>query len=116
MQAEDASGTADDGGQVLGAIELQALDYTEAVAQGVGEHAGAGGGADQGEGRQVQLDGARGRAFTDHDVELEIFHRRIEHFLDDRREAVDFVDEEHVAGFQVGEQSGQVARAFQHGA
>ncbi len=95
-------------GQLLGGVELQPRDDAEAVAQGVGQHAGAGGGADQGEGRQVELDRARRRALTDHDVDLVVLQRRVEDFLDHRAQAVDFVDEQHVVGLEVGQQRGQV--------
>ena len=78
-------------------VELQARDDAEAVAQGVGEHAGARGGAHQREGRQVELDRARRRPLADHDVDLVVLQRRVEDLLDDRREAVDLVDEQHVA-------------------
>ena len=97
-----------------GAVELQALDDAEAVAQRRGQQAGAGGRADQGEGRQVELDRARRRALADHDVDLEVLHRRVQHFLDHRREAVDLVDEQHVVRLQVGQQRGQVAGLLDH--
>ncbi len=48
-------------------------------------------------GRQVQLDGARRRALADHDVELVVLHRRVQHLLDHRGQAMDLVDEQHVA-------------------
>ncbi|MNZ42356.1 hypothetical protein D3C78_599290 [compost metagenome] len=83
-QAEDAGGTADDGGQVLVAVELQALDDTETVPQRVGEHTSTGGGTDQGERRQVKLDRTGRWPFADHDVELEVLHRRVQHLFDDR--------------------------------
>ena len=53
--------------------------------------------------------------FVEYDVDLVVLHRRIEILLDDRAEAVDFVDEEHVARVEVGQQAGQVARLVQHG-
>jgi hypothetical protein len=105
---------AHDRGEFERAVELQALHDAEAVAQRCGEQSGARGRADQRERRQVELDRARGRAFADHDVDLEIFERRIEHFLDDRRQAMDLVDEKHVAWLQVGQQRGEVAGTFQH--
>ena len=37
------------------------------------------------------------RALADEHVEPEVLHRRIEVLLDDRREAVDLVDEQRVA-------------------
>ncbi len=98
--------------QFLGRVEDQAQRDAEAVAQRGGEQAGAGGGADQGEGRQVDADGAGGRALADDEVELEVLHRRVEDFLDGRLQAVDLVDEQHVAGLQVGQDGGQVAGAL----
>ena len=81
---------------------------------GVASRPGAGGGADQGERRQVDAHGARGRPLADDQVELEILHRRIEDLLDRRLQAVDLVDEQHVAGLQVGQDRGQVAGALDH--
>ncbi len=52
---------------------------------------------------------ARRRPLADHEVELEILHRRIEHFLDRRLQAVDLVDEQHIARLQIGQDGGQVA-------
>ena len=110
---QDPCRAADDGGQVLHPVELQALDDAEAVAQGRGEQPGPGGGPHQGEGRQVQLDGARRRALADHDVELVVLHGRVEDLLHHRPQAVDLVHEEDIARFQVGEQGGQVAGPLQ---
>ncbi len=104
----------DDARQLFGRVELQPRDDAEAVAQRVGEHAGAGGGADQGEGLQVELDAPRGRPLADHDVDLVVLQRGVEDFLHHGREAVDLVDEEDVVPFQVGQQRGQVFRLFQH--
>src|SRR3546814_3741009 len=51
----------------------------------------------QGEGREVDPDRARRRPLADDEVEMEILHGGIEHFLDRRGEPVDLVDEQHVA-------------------
>ena len=104
----------DDARQLLRRVELQPRDDAEAVAQRVGQHAGARGGADQREGRQVELDRACRRTFADHDVDLEILQRRVEDFLDHRRQAVDLVDEQHIVRFEIGQDGGQVAGALQH--
>ena len=48
--------------------------------------------------------------FADDQVELVILHRRIEDLLDRRVEAVDLVDEEHVALFEIGELRREIAR------
>jgi hypothetical protein len=48
------------------------------------------------------------RTLADHDVEAKVLHRRIEVFLDNRREPMDFVDEQHVARAQMGDQACEV--------
>ncbi|MNT08824.1 hypothetical protein D3C72_1435780 [compost metagenome] len=114
VDGQDGGRATHDAGQLFDAVELQALDDTEAVAQRRGQQTGAGGGADQGERRQIDLDRARRRALADHDVDLEIFHRRVQHFLHHRRQAMDLVDEQHIVRLQVGQQRGQVAGLFDH--
>ena len=91
-----------------------ALD-AEAGAQGRGQQAAARRGADEREGGQLDLDRPGRGALVEHDVDLEVLHGRVEVLLDDRAEAVDLVDEEHVARRQVGEQPRQVARLVEHG-
>ena len=65
-------------------------------------------------GDEVDAHAARRRPLADDEVELEILHRRIQHFLDGRLQAVDFVDEQHVARLQVGQDRGEVAGALDH--
>src|SRR6266567_633807 len=105
----------DDARELLRGIELEPGDDSEAVAQRIGEHPGACGRADQRERLQVELDRSRRRSLADHDVDLEILERGIENFLNDRRQAVDLVDEQHVVRFEVGQQRGKVAGALEHG-
>ena len=52
--------------------------------------------------------------FADHDVDLEILERRIQDLLDDRRQPVDLVDEQHVVRLEVGQQRREVAGALEH--
>ena len=113
--AEDAGGALDDRDEVVEVVVVEAGDEAEAVAQRAGDEPRAGGGADQREARQVEPDRARRRTLADHDVELEVLHRRVEHLLDRAREAVDLVDEQHVAVVEVGEDGGEVAGAFECG-
>src|SRR3546814_5536921 len=69
--------------------------------------------ADEGELRQVDPHRTRRRPFADHDVERTVLHRRIEDFLDRGRQAVDLVDEQHVAILEIGEQRREV-RSEEH--
>jgi hypothetical protein len=113
--AEDARRALDDGDEVVGVVVVEAGDEPEAVAQRAGDEPGAGGGADEREAREVEADRARGRALADHDVELEVLHRRVEHLFDRARQPVDLVDEEHVAVVEIGEDGGEIAGALERG-
>ena len=65
---------------------------------------------------KIDLHRARRRPLADDEIELEILHRRIEDFLDRRIEPVDFVDEEHVALLEIGQQRREIAGLGDHGA
>ncbi len=110
---EDPGGAHDDRLQLVVVVVVESGDEPEAVAQRTGDHAGAGGGADEREARQRQADARRGRALADDDVELEVLHRRIEDLLDGPGQAVDLVDEQDVALVELGEDGRQVAGAFE---
>jgi hypothetical protein len=84
MGVQQAGAALDDAGQLFGRIKLQPRHDAKAVAQRVGQHARAGGGAHQGEGLQIELDAARRRAFADHDVDLVVLQRGVKNFFDHR--------------------------------
>ncbi|MCY1176788.1 hypothetical protein D9M73_170720 [compost metagenome] len=113
-QTQDARRTTDDRRQVGVIVELKTLNDAETVAQRVGQHACPGRCANQGERWQIELDRTRSRAFANHDVELEIFHGRVQHFFNDGRQAMDFVDEQHIVRLKVGQQCGEITRTLQH--
>src|SRR5207248_4646548 len=84
-----------------------------AITQGTGDESGPRGGADEGEAREVETDGARRRALADDDVELEVLHGRVQDLFHRAAETVDLVDEEHVAVVEVGEKRGQITRPLE---
>ena len=106
-------GAHDDAGEVVRAVVLEAVLEAEAVAQRRGQQPGAGGGADQREGRQLERDDARAGARADRDRELAVLHRGIERLLDRARQPVDLVDEEHRARLQRGQEGGDVGLALE---
>ena len=112
--AEHPGAAAHDLFQLLGLIEAQPRGDAETVAERGADKARTSRRRHQREGRQVDADGTRARPFSDDQVELEVLHRRIEDFLDLRVQAVDFVDEQHVARFEVGEQRREVAGPRDH--
>jgi hypothetical protein len=97
----------------LGGVELEPLHDAEAIAEWRRQQAGPGRRADERERRQVELDRARRGTFADYDVELEVLHRRVQYFLDHRAQPMDLVDEQHVVGLEVGQDRGEIARAFE---
>lgn len=88
----------------------------EAGAKRRGEQSHARGGTDEGEWVECDLDAAGVGAGVNHDVYAVVLHGGVEVFFDDGVEPVDFINEQHVAGFKVGEQAGKVAGFFEHGA
>ena len=110
LHVEQAGGPVDDPLEVLRLVELQASGEPEPVPQRARQQAGPGGGADQGERRDVERDGGRSRPLADDHVDPEVLHGHVEHLLGRPRHPVDLVDEEHVALVEAGEDRGEVAR------
>ena len=82
--------------------------------KGRGDQARARRRPDEREGRQIDAHGARRRPLADDEVELEILHGGIEDLLHRRIQAMDLVDEQHVAGLQIGQQRREIAGARDH--
>ena len=99
--------------ELLVRVEVEPERQPEAVAERRRQQAGARGRADQRERRQVERQRARGRPLADDDVEPEVLERRVEDLLDRAVQAVDLVDEEHVARLERGEDRGDVALALE---
>src|SRR6202035_3853643 len=97
-----------------GAVEVEAVDDAEARPQGGADRAGAGGGAHEGEAGELDLPRPRRRTLADDEVQPVVLERRVEDLLDGRPQAVYLVDEEHLAGVQVGEDGRQVAGPLEH--
>ena len=91
-------------------VIVEPKSHEEAGAHRRAEESGAGCRPDQSERVQLDLHGPRVRARVDHEVEIEILHGRVEIFFRDFGEAVDFVDEEDVPWFQVGQKPSEIAR------
>ena len=92
-----------DAGELFGRVEIKPGGNAEALAQGVRQHARARGRPDQRERLEIELDASCSRALADHDVDLKVFERRVEDFLNDRRKAVDFVDEKNIVALKAGQ-------------
>ena len=93
-------------------VEIQAMHDPEPSTERRRQQPRARRRADERERLERHLDRARRRPAADHDVELEVLHRRIEDLLDVRREAVNLVDEDHFALVERGEHPREIARAL----
>ena len=103
----------DDLSQFVGVVVVEAFDEAEPVAERARDHAGTGRGTDERERRHRQPDAGRRGPLAHHDVELEVLHGRVQDLFDGPREAVDLIDEQEVAFFELGEDGGEVAGAFE---
>lgn len=103
-------------GEVACAVVVEAGLEGEAAAHWGGEEPGAGRGTNEGEGRNAEADAAGVGALVDHDVDAKVFHGGVEVFLDVLVDAVDFVDEEDVIFFQIGEEASKIGGFFNDGA
>src|SRR4029077_20621495 len=86
--AQDTRTTIDDLFQFLLGIKIESHRDAETVAQWIRQQSRTRGCTDQGERREIDLDGTGRRPLADDEIELEIFHRRIKDFLDRRIEPV----------------------------
>ena len=113
VDVEDAGRAAQHPLQVGGLVELHVRGEPEPVAQRPGERTRPGGGPDQRERGDVERDRRGARPLPDDDVDAEVLHREVEHLLGGPGDAVDLVDEQHVAGREVGQHRGEVARPLE---
>ena len=103
-------GTSYDLHQLLGGVELELRDDAETVTERCGQQACTSRRTDQREVREIQADRARGGVLSEHDIDGEILHRRVQHLLDLTVQAVDLVDEEHIALRKSVQNRGDLAR------
>ena len=116
VYAQDAGTAADDGGEVLRAVKIDMQHDAKAAAQRSRHKPHARGGPDKGKPVQGHFHGACCRPLPYHDVQLEIFHGRIEHFLHGNGHAVDLVHKQYVVGRKIGKDGCKIPGPFQHGA
>ena len=99
---------AHDRAELAGLVVAEPERHPEAVAQRRRQQPGARRRADERERRQVERQRSRRGALAEDDVEPEVLERRVEDLLDGAVEAVDLVDEEHVARLERGQDRGHV--------
>jgi hypothetical protein len=109
VDAEDAGRPPDDRLELVGLVVVEPGDEPEAVAQRTGDQPVRVVAPTRVNGGNVQPDRAGRGTLAQHDVELEVLHGRVQDLLDGARQAVDLVDEEHVALVELGEDRRQVA-------
>src|SRR2546423_9831586 len=109
LNIEDVGRSFADRLEVLRRIEIQMKVDSETATQRRRDQSLPGCGANQSELRQLELDRARTRALPDQKIETEVFHRRIKFFFERGEQAMNLVDEEHVAFLQIRQQRRNIA-------
>ena len=109
LDLQDARGPVHDALQRFGLEKIEVVDRAEPITKRRGETADPRRRPDEREPRQGQPQRARARALPKDDVQMELFHRRVEDFLDHAREAVHLVDEQHGAVLEIREDRGEIA-------
>ena len=89
-------------------VIIQTVDGPKTRSQRRRDQRQAGGRADDREARQLQANGARRRTLANHDIQGEIFHRRVHHLFHGPAQAVNFVNEKDVPRAQVSQNGRQV--------
>ena len=90
-------------------VEIQVKNYSEASAQGSGDQPSPRGSADERELRQLEFDRTRSGALPDQQVKLVVLHRGIKLFFQCGQQAMNLIDEQHVAFLEVCQQGSDVA-------
>ena len=112
---EETGGADDDVAELLGGVVVKPFFDGEAAEERAGEESAARGGADEGKVGKVDADASGVGSLVDDDVQFEVFHSGVEVFFDVFLHTVDFVDEQHVSSFEVGEQASKISRFFDSG-
>jgi hypothetical protein len=114
LHREDSGRALDDLLEILRGVVAEPLHHAEPRAHRRREHAVASRGPDEREGLDPHRDRLGVRALGDAHVHPEVLHRRVQELLEVGAQPVDFVDEEHVAAPQRGEQAHEIARTLEH--
>ena len=100
--------------QIVHLVKFKPLDNAKPVAQRRRQQTRTGGCAHEGKRWQIELDRTRSGTFADHNIELIVLHRWIEHFLYKGTEPVDLIDEQHITRLEVGHKRSDIAGLFQY--
>ena len=88
------------------------MDNAEPRPERRGQQARPGRRADEREPLETHLDRPRARPLADYDVHLVVFERGIQDLFDDRRHAVNLVDEQYIARGEIRHDPDQIAGPF----
>ena len=100
-------------GKIIDIVKLQPLHDAETIPQRRGQQPRAGGGSHESKRRQVEFNRSRGGPLTNHDIQLIVFHRRVEHLLNIGTQSVDFINKQDIPRFKISHQGGNVSRFLQ---
>jgi hypothetical protein len=107
--AENVCRAGNDGLQFVIVVVIESSNQSEPISKGAGDEPGPSCRTNEGESREVESNRTSGGAFAQHDVELKIFHRWVQHLFDIPAEAMDLVDEKHIAFAEASEDRGEIS-------
>ena len=113
FDAEDSGGAVQHLLEFSRFIEVHVGGEAESITQRAGQCARPGRRTDEGERGHLQRNRRRPRPFADDDVDPEVLHGQVQHLLGGPGDAVDFVDEQHIALDEVGQHGRQIPGPFQ---
>lgn len=102
--SEESKRSRDNGLEIGELVEIKLEDIPESIPERSGNFRQLGRRTDEGKFGDIHLDGGRPGPRSDHNIDREIFHRRIENLLDLRFETVNLIDEEHISFFETREE------------
>ena len=88
-------------------------ERAKSVPQRGGQGPGPGRGPDERKPREIQFHRSGRRPLPDHEIELIVFHRRIERLFDGGRESMNLIDEQDIVFLKIRQDGGQIARMAQ---
>jgi hypothetical protein len=111
---QDGSRAGEHAEEVLRPVIIEPIGDPEARAERGCQESGSGCGADQGIPWKVELNAAGIRPCVDNDIEPIFFHGRVQVFFDDRVQAMNLVDKQHIAVLKVGQDPSKVSRSVKN--
>lgn len=113
--SEESKGSRDNSLKIGELVEIKFENIPESIPKRSGDFGELSCRTDESELGDIHLDGCRTRPGSDHNINREVLHRRVEDLLDLRLETMNLVDEEHVSFFEAREERDDIGLFLDRG-